>query len=180
MHIYRFLTRAFLSLCVFLMFADASLNAKEFEQAYKLSSGDELKIIVYNEPELSGAYTLSETGAISMPLIGQVSLAGYSMSEAEKIIANAYLDGFLVNPSVTIEVESHGPFYILGEVRRPGSYPYKDNMTVLQAVALAGGFTYRARQTHMVLKGSDGKENKIQPEAKIMPGDVVIINERFF
>ncbi len=152
----------------------------EVSVAYALGSGDELRITVFGEPNLSGPYTISDTGVIAVPLIGDVGLGGLDLRAAEQLIIAKLSDGYLVNPSVSLEIAAYRPFYILGEVRRPGSYNYVDQMTVLKAVAMAGGLTYRARQSRVKIKHGDGAEKLRETSAKINPGDVIMVEERFF
>ena len=118
-----------------------------------------------------------------MPLIGPVSIGGRDVANAEKLIGEKLADGYLVNPRVSIEVLNYRPFYILGEVKKPGSYPYVNGMTVLNAIALASGFTYRANEKKIVItRKVDGAEKKIDVEdtTLVMPGDIIRVPERFF
>lgn len=144
-----------------------------------LGPDDVLEIVVYGEKDLSGSYRVGSDGAIAMPLIGEVAVGGLDARAAEESIAAKLADGYLVEPSVTIQVKSARPFYIMGEVKNPGSYSYASNMTVLNAVALAGGFTYRASKDNVAVTRG-GAEVKISAEEKIAPGDVITVNERFF
>jgi protein involved in polysaccharide export with SLBB domain len=153
--------------------------ARAAEDMYALGPDDVLEIVVYGEKDLSGAYRVGPDGSIAMPLIGEVKVGGMTARAAEEIIAAKLADGYLVEPSVTMQVKSSRPFYIMGEVKNPGSYAYASNMTVMNAVALAGGFTYRASKGDVeVTRG--GAEMKIPAEEKIAPGDVITVNERFF
>ncbi|MCE7886779.1 MAG: polysaccharide export protein [Alphaproteobacteria bacterium PRO2] len=159
--------------------AAAALPARAAEDMYALGPDDVLEIVVYGEKELSGNYRVGPDGAIAMPLIGEVHVGGMTARAAEESIESKLADGYLVAPSVTMQVKSARPFYIMGEVKNPGSYSYASNMTVLNAVALAGGFTYRASKDAVeVTRG--GEEIKIPAEEKIAPGDVITVNERFF
>lgn len=157
---------------------EAALNA------YRVGADDELRITVYGEKELSKIYTVSGNGLISMPLIGGVEVEGLTISEVEDAIMAAFSDGYLINPSVSIEVSKYRPFYILGEVRSPGSYSFVSNMSVLNAVALAGGFTYRAERKHVELlrtKNSEAQVTKDHPiQGSILPGDIILVKENFF
>lgn len=149
------------------------------DNTFTLGPEDVLGIVVYGEKDLSGNYRVGPGGAISVPLIGEVQVGGVTPRAAEDLIAMKLADGYLVDPSVSIQVMEARPFYIMGEVKNPGSYKYAANMTVLSAVALAGGFTYRARESAVdVMRG--GEEEKIPVGDKIFPGDVITVNERFF
>lgn len=156
----------------------------DLQSAYRLGPDDEIKITVFGEDELSGRYKLDGHGFISMPLIGELALDDLTLRAAESLIMAKLRDGYLVDPSVSIEVARHRPFYILGEVRAPGSYVYSDNMTVLKAVALAGGFTYRANKNRAdIMRGAQGRDapyRKFPVETKVYPGDVIVIRERLF
>lgn len=150
---------------------------------YQLGSGDQIRVIVYGEEDLSGEFELDGSGTIAMPLIGTISIGNQFVSDAESLIAEHLSDGYLVNPRVSIEVLNYRPFYILGEVKEPGSYPYVSGMTVLNAIALASGFTYRASENKIeVTRRINGVEEKIRiniTEA-VLPGDIIRVPERFF
>jgi protein involved in polysaccharide export with SLBB domain len=159
-------------------------DADRFEALrYELGSGDEIRVIVYGEEDLSGEFELDGSGIVAMPLIGPVSIGGRDVAEAERLISEKLADGYLVNPRVSIEVLNYRPFYILGEVKKPGSYPYVNGMTVLNAIALASGFTYRANEKKIVItRKVDGAEKKIDvgDTTLVMPGDIIRVPERFF
>ena len=114
--------------------------------SYTLGAGDVITLTVAGESELDGEYTVDDKGYVDLPLIGSVLVNGLSIQKSDLVITDMYRDGYLKDPNISIQVKEYRPFFILGEVRNPGKYPYKDGMTVLQAVAVAGGFTYRADQ----------------------------------
>lgn len=150
---------------------------------YQLGSGDQIRVTVYGEEDLSGEFELDGNGTIAMPLIGAVEIGNRILSDAENQIAAQLADGYLVNPRVSIEVLNYRPFYILGEVKEPGSYPYVSGMTILNAVALASGFTYRASESKIeVTRRVNGVEQKFRIEvtAQVLPGDIIRVPERFF
>ena len=149
---------------------------------YTLGSGDKVRINVFNHSDLSGEFRVDDTGSISMSLIGTVRASGLTLREFENRITEMLKDGYLINPSVTIEVVKFRPFYILGEVSRPGSYPYVSGMTVLNAVALAGGFTSRAKKKGIFLTRGDSEKKELTAtlESVILPGDIIEVPERFF
>lgn len=152
-------------------------------EQYQLGSGDQIKVTVYGEEDLSGEFEIDGTGKIAMPLIGSVGVGGKLLDEAESLIVEMLSDGYLINPRVSLEVMNYRPFYILGEVDKPGSYPYVNDMTVLNAVALASGFTYRANKKKIeITRKIDGVEQKLSVDvtAKVLPGDIIRIAERFF
>ena len=150
---------------------------------YQLGAGDRLRITVYNEPTLSGEFTVSDTGVVDLPLVGSVTANGLTVPSLQVAVTKAFADGYVNNPKVSIEVLSYRPFYILGEVNKPGEYPYSVGMTMSKAVAIAGGFTYRANQKHVLVKRSDRvDEDKVTVKAStpVLPGDTVTIPERHF
>jgi polysaccharide export outer membrane protein len=151
-------------------------------ESYRLDSGDQLRITVFRHVDLSGEFVLDGNGNLALPLIGEVQGGGRTLRELESQIETAFNEGgFLVNPQVGVEVLSYRPFYILGEVNQPGSYPYVSGMTGITAVAMAGGFTNRARQSSMSVqrRGEDGRQS-IGLASTVLPGDILNIEERFF
>jgi polysaccharide export outer membrane protein len=115
--------------------------AADGSPAYVLSSGDKLKITVFNVASLSGEYAISPAGEIALPLIGDVKAAGKTVDALSDMIRGELANGFVNDPKVTIEILDYAPYYILGEVNKPGQFPYVSNLTVEQAVATAGGST---------------------------------------
>lgn len=150
--------------------------------AYLLGTGDKLRLIVYGEQDLSGEFDVTGTGKVSLPLIGQVQASGLTLEQFEQEVGDKLTQGYLTNPKVSAEVLNYRPFYIMGEVDKPGQYPYSSDMTVLNAVAVAGGFTYRAQTGSVFITRGDGKEAQYQAtqQTKVLPGDVVRVPERFF
>lgn len=162
------------------MSGDAHFKA---DLAYKIGSGDKLKITIFDEPDLSGEYDIDGEGILSMPLIGNIEAGGYDLRSLENEIATSYKEGYLKNPRINIEIMNFRPFFILGEVNEPGSYPYVSGITVINAVALAGGFTHRARTDRVVIsrgKGNEKKEFDAKEDFIVMPGDSIRVTERFF
>ena len=149
---------------------------------YNLDSGDRLRITVFRQVDLSGEFVLDGRGNLALPLVGEVEGSGQTLRELESRIEEAFRNGgFLVDPQVGIEVLAYRPFYILGEVNQPGSYPYVSGMTGTTAVAMAGGFTYRARQSSMTVQRRGGDERQSMGLAStVLPGDILNIGERFF
>ncbi|NJO37890.1 MAG: polysaccharide export protein [Rhizobiales bacterium] len=157
-------------------------SAVSLAEAYHLDSGDRLRITVFRHLDLSGEFVLDGSGNLAMPLIGEVQGGGRTLRDLESQIETAFSEGgFLVNPQVGVEVLSYRPFYILGEVNQPGSYPYVNGMTGITAVAMAGGFTNRARQSGMSVqrRGEDGRRS-MGLASTVLPGDILNIEERFF
>lgn len=150
---------------------------------YRLGAADQLRITVFGEPELSGEYVLDGTGTVSLPLVGEVPALNLTVREFQRAVEARYADGYLREPRINAEVLNYRPFYILGEVRQPGEYPYSNGLTVLNAVATAGGFTYRANESVILIKGAeDTQEFRVQLNAAtpILPGDTIRVVERFF
>ncbi len=151
--------------------------------AYKLGSGDKIRVTVFGEKDLSGDFDVNDQGVVALPLIGPMVIGGRTISEAEALITERYGKDYLVNPRVNVEVLNYRPFYILGEVQRPGSYPYVGGMTVINAVALGGGYTPRANKDHIVIKRAanpNAGEQEIREDGVVLPGDVIRVPERFF
>jgi polysaccharide export outer membrane protein len=155
------------------------------QETYRLDTGDQLRISVFNQEQLTGDYKVGADGAISMPLIGEVAARGMTTGDLEQaLVKKLSVDKhLLVDPSVSVQVEAYRPFFILGEVRNPGQYPCPYDTTVLSAVAMAGGFTYRARTDYVSItrkKGDQIVEQRAERDSVIAPGDVVVVYERYF
>ena len=148
--------------------------------AYTLGSGDRMRITVFRNPELSGEFAIGGEGYLALPLGGEVLAKGMNVRQLEDQIEARFRDGgFLVDPQVSIEVLTYRPFYILGEVNRPGEYAYVNGMTVTSAVAMAGGFTYRGDQDDITIERGDCAISA-QVGTPVLPGEVITVHERFF
>lgn len=150
---------------------------------YTLGAGDKLRITVHELPDLTGEFLVSGSGLVSMPLIGEVQAGGLTVRQLADAIAAKLTPDYLKNPRVSIEVLNFRPFDIIGEVNKPGSYPYRPGMNILNAVAMAGGFTYRANKTDLYIKRAkdpDGHEVEATQETAVLPGDIIRVKERFF
>lgn len=152
--------------------------------AYKLDAGDRIAVNVFGEDNLSGEYEVDQSGIVSLPLAGRINVANLTTQDAERTIAKRLSEGFVSKPNVTVSVVRYRPFYVLGEVAKPGGYPFYSGATVLSAVAVAGGYTYRAEKfgVRLLRQGGDGtsQPQKITPGEYIQPGDIVIVPERWF
>jgi polysaccharide export outer membrane protein len=159
-----------------------SLPSHNGIREYIMGAGDKVKITVFGEEDLSGQFEVSSTGEVSMPLIGPVKAAGNTVSALENAIAGKLKEGYMKDPRVSVEVNSYRPFFIVGEVMKPGSYDYVNGMSVITAVALAGGYTYRADKDGITVKhgGRDGREAPAKEDTSLAPGDVIRVPERFF
>jgi len=152
-------------------------------EGYYLDTGDQLRVTVFNEQQLTGEYWVGANGTISMPLIGEVSVRNQTTGELEQTLTQRLEKDMLVSPSVSVQVQAYRPFFILGEVRNPGQYPCPYETTVLSAVATAGGFTYRARTDYVSITRRIGPqlvERRADRTSVIKPGDVIYIYERYF
>lgn len=151
---------------------------------YVLGTGDKLRINVFGEPKLDGEYVVSSTGIISFPLIGNVPASGQTVETVQESIRSKLAAGYLKDPRVSMEVLNYRPFYILGEINKPGEYAFVNGITVQQAVAMAGGFSYRANTRRVFIKRAlDTSERPIEIKGKavlLMPGDTIRVGERFF
>lgn len=150
---------------------------------YHLGAGDKIRVIVYGEDQLSKEFFVSSAGNVSLPLIGDVSAVGKTVGEFQDAVAAKLRDGYLKDPKVSVEVLNYRPFYILGEVNRPGEYPYTSSLTVMNAVATAQGFTYRADQKKVYVRRADEAREEAYPltsTTPVAPGDTIRIGERFF
>lgn len=178
--------RIVLAFLVLLLSAQSGLGNEQDSNGaptYRLSAGDRVLITVFGHQDLSGEFEINGANVISMPLISDVEAAGLTVNELEAAIVDALKPDYLRNPIVSVEVVNFRPFYIIGEVVNPGSYPYTNRMTVINAVAVAGGFTYRARKSKLVIRRDDGdqtSEIEVDLNTVILPGDVIEVPERFF
>lgn len=157
--------------------------AAETDGPYLLDTGDRLRIFVYGQPNLSRLYTVDHGGFLTVPLIGAVKARGLTTFDVEGVIKRRLGAEFVKNPQVTVEVHQNRPFFILGEVRTAGQYPYVSGMTVEIAVAIAGGYSERASdRTFRITRRIDGMVETIEAPADypLQPGDTVHVRERLF
>lgn len=150
---------------------------------YALDSGDRLRVTVFGQQNLSRIYPVDGGGYISMPLIGAVKVRGMTTFQAEERIANTLKQKYVKDPKVTVEVAANRPFFILGEVRNAGQFPYVAGMTAQTAIAIAGGFTPRAKKKRIQLVryvNGASYTRTVPINVKILPGDTITVQERFF
>jgi protein involved in polysaccharide export with SLBB domain len=153
------------------------------DEHYTLGSGDKVKVTVYGEDDLGGEFAIDGSGHIQLPLVGQVKAAGLTLHQFVASVTAALQNGYLKDPKVNAQVLNYRPFYIIGEVNKPGEYPYENGLTILRAVALAGGYTYRANDNRVyVRRVNDSDENSMPADSRtrISPGDIVRVPERIF
>jgi polysaccharide export outer membrane protein len=152
---------------------------------YTLGPGDKLRITVFGEETLTGEYGVTGAGDVSFPLIGNIPVAGRSIEDVQAELTTRLGSGYIADPRVSAEIITYRPYYILGEVGKPGQYDFSVGLTVEQAVAAAGGFTYRANSRRVFLKrATDTREMLVDlretPSFPVRPGDTIRVGERFF
>jgi polysaccharide export outer membrane protein len=153
------------------------------DSTYQLDSGDQIKINVFNQPDLSGDFKLDNEGRIFMPLVGLVDAKGRTAAELEALLVSRFKPDYLVNPRIFIQVVNYRPYYLIGEALKTGAFPYIAGMTYLTAIANAGGFTYRAKKDYVYVIRADDPEQeevKLSVEETVQPGDIIRIAERLF
>jgi len=150
---------------------------------YALRPNDQVRVQVYNEPDITGDYQVDSAGYLSIPLAGRVKAAGLTASQLERSITSRLKGGILNDPRVTIQVSTYAPIYIHGEVKKSGEFPFRPGLTVMDAVAAAGGFTYRADDSRAYVRRSGAAAEFVYPlDARVLvfPGDNIRIPERYF
>jgi len=160
-------------------------SQEEADSAYLLGQGDKISIQVFDEPDLTMSAQVSESGVINYSYLGDIKVIEKTPQDIEREITALLQDGYLVNPSVNVSITEFRPFFINGEVRSPGGYPYQPGLTLDKAIALAGGLTDRASQRKMfilkaVREDQNEKAGKAKMQTKIAPGDIITIKEGFF
>lgn len=160
------------------------LQSNGVSNGYKLSTGDELRVTTFNETSLSGSFGIDDSGYVALPLLGPVQADGLTTQGLATRIASELRDKKLLSdPSVVVEVVKYRPVFVLGEVQHPGPFPYQPHMTMLSAVALAGGFTPRAvkhRAEVARIEGSSRLRGGLDPDSNVEPGDIITVLERNF
>ena len=149
----------------------------------KVEAGDKLHITVFGEDKLTGDYQIDTGGYVALPLAGTIKAAGLTTPQLEKTLEARFRKTSLRDPKITVEVMTFRPFYVLGEVQKPGEYPYRPGLNVLSAIAIAGGATYRATTSEVLIQraGTTTMQKLPQsPTVNVMPGDLVRVPERFF
>jgi polysaccharide export outer membrane protein len=163
---------------------NVSLTAPVSAAGYRLAPGDKVKITVFNEPELSGEYQLGDTGNLSLPLVGEMPAAGATAAQLQQRLTRKLSSGFVRSPRVSVDIAAYRPFNVFGEVKNAGQYPFRPGLTVQDAVAMAGGFTYRANShTAYIRRANSNGEQTVQLDSErvqVMPGDDIRVPERYF
>ena len=161
----------------------AASRPSAYDRPYHLDAGDKLRVVVFGQEGLTNTYAIDAGGSITMPLIGAVPARGQTPAGLAAAITAKLRNGYIREPSVAVEIETYRPFFILGEVAAPGQYPYVPNMSVESAVAIAGGFSPRAKRDQVTLTHTDnsGPSRTVAPlGTPISPGDTVLVGERWF
>jgi polysaccharide biosynthesis/export protein len=151
---------------------------------YRLGTDDRIRIITFDEKELTGEFHVNDAGNVAIPLLGAIPARGLTTADLERSIKQRLEEKkILLDPSVSVEIIDYRPIFVLGEVNKPGQYPYQPGMTVLTAVAIAGGFTYRAQTDDAaILRKVEGQliEGRVSRGMEVLPGDVITVFERYF
>jgi len=169
-----------------LVLAAGALASSTFAQqaaGYVLAPGDQVAITVFGEADLSMEFTLSDSGALNYPFLGEVRVSGLTMPELEKRIADGLRGDYLIKPEVTVSMKQYRPFFLNGEVNRPGGYPYQPGLTLEKALALAGGLSPRAARNKIAAKRAsdqDGQVVRIKMSDPVYAGDVITVPQSFF
>lgn len=152
---------------------------------YRMAAGDRLRITVFGEEALTREYAVSSAGDLAFPLIGDIPVVGKTVNELQEILIAGLSKGYINDPRVTAEILNYRPFYVLGEVAKSGEFPFSDDLTVQQAVALAGGYTYRADQRRVFIRRrgqarEETYELTTERPVFVSPGDTIRVGERYF
>jgi polysaccharide export outer membrane protein len=172
---------------LFLLFLVVSspLSAQESENgdSYRIDAGDRVYVTVFNHEDLSGEYVVDGEGRITMPLVGSLKVSGLTAEQIEDQLVGLYRPDYLVNPQISVVVRNFRPYFLIGEVRSTGSFPYVEGITYLTAIAMAGGYTYRAKKEIVfVIRGDDPEQEEVRIDVteKVQPGDIIRVGERLF
>ncbi len=168
---------AFIMLSSFVLAVESDLNQ------YRLGSGDVIKISVFGQEDLSLETRLSHMGVINYPFLGDLTAVGLTASELESLIYSGLKGDYLVEPSVSVSILEYRPFFIDGEVKKPGGYPYQPSLTINKAAALAGGYTERAsRNKIVVVRDIAGEQTTFNATVTdiVQPGDIITVQQSFF
>jgi polysaccharide export outer membrane protein len=165
------------------MRANANPGQPQTEGGYTMGPGDKIRLTVFGESDLSGEYQLDGNGNVRLPLVGIVHAGGYTPQNLEAVVYNALVPNYLRNPRLTVEILSYRPIYIVGQVQKPGQYAYVNDMTMLNAIGLAGGFTQQARESTVYVRHEgEAKEEEVSTAQPLLihPGDTVRVDTTMF
>jgi polysaccharide biosynthesis/export protein len=172
-----------ISACLSVRASAQAPQAAASAEGYILGPNDRIRLKVYGESDITGEYEINSTGQVSIPLAGHIRAAGLTTRQLEKSITSALSKGIVRDPRVNVEIAQYRPYYILGEVKKSGEYPYRLGLTVMDAIASAGGFTYRANENKVFLRraGASAEEtHALDAPVPVFPGDNIRIPERYF
>jgi polysaccharide export outer membrane protein len=159
-------------------------DCKKGSPGYRLGAGDKIRVIVLQDTEFSGDYEVNAAGGISARMLGPIQVVGMTVAELEETLRERYRSqGYLVSPRLSVELIAMRPFYVVGEVTRVGQFPYVNCLRVIQAVAIAGGYTRRAGRTRLTIRryyATSAEEEYVTEDTLVEPGDVIRVPERWF
>ncbi|WP_373090787.1 polysaccharide biosynthesis/export family protein [Zhongshania sp.] len=183
--LFYFLISLSLTLSAAVLALEANHNSsKSLDSIYKLGAGDLLSVQVFGEPDLSfSEIRLTDAGTFSYPFLGEVRAKGLTSADVERSIKSSLLGDYLIDPKVTVRILEYRSFFVNGEVKKPGGYPFKPGLTLRKAIAIAGGFTERAsRSKFYIIRDNDEIRKPIRSslDSNIYPGDIVTVDESFF
>ncbi|MGD9785594.1 MAG: polysaccharide biosynthesis/export family protein [Hyphomicrobiaceae bacterium] len=160
----------------------ATADSTSIERTYRLGVGDKLRVTVFGEDNISGQYEINALGNVSVPLVGDVPAQGMAISAFRDTLSKRLSDGYLRNPRVNVEVLNYRAIYVHGEVKNGGEFGYKNGLRLRDAIAMAGGFTYRADESYVVVVREGVGEGSVpmSSNAIVLPGDNIRVPERFF
>ena len=170
-------------LIFFLWLAAAAALAQPTDSVYRLGPGDRIIIKVFGEEDLSMDFRLNDTGRLNYPFLGELVVQGLTVTELEQLITRGLRGSYLRDPTVTVLIAEYRPFFVNGEVQRPGGFPYQPKLTVEQAIALGGGFTQRGSHSRIeVIRASDPQHKAVRVELTdpVFPGDIIIVKHSLF
>jgi len=165
-----------------LLIGSFSVSAQSVNE-YRLGSGDTIKVTVFGQQDLSIETLLNDSGKVDYPFLGQLQATGLTLTEFQQQIHQGLKGDYLVNPNVSVSIVEYRPFFIDGEVKSPGGYPFQPGLTVSKAAALAGGYTERASLTKIFIIRSNDPEQKlvnVKANASVNPGDIVTVKQSYF
>ena len=163
--------------------AVAAAIAGPADDEYRLGPGDQIIINVFGEKDLSMEFRLNDTGRLNYPFLGEIVVEGLTVTELEQLITRGLKDVYVLDPAVTVSIAEYRPFFLNGEVQRPGGIPYQPRLTVERAIALGGGFTERASRSKIeVIRASDPAHEPARVELSdpVFPGDIITVKQSFF
>jgi len=171
----------FIGVSVALLASGTAFGADEL-RGYRLSAGDKVRVSVFGEPDLSVTERVSDRGTVSFPLLGELLVQGKTLDDVEKLIISGLRGPYLVDPRVSVSIDEYREFFVMGQVQRPGSYPYLPGLTVRKAISIAGGFTERAsrNKVHIFSEDRPQHERRVKQMDPVGPGDTVVVKESFF